>query len=274
MLIDKNRHKESLTELWNRVFGDEQSFIELIFNEKYNESILCFAEITDEKAVSAFYLIKNELRYNGELYNGYYLYAAATLPEFRGRGYMSELIRKAQQFFRENNKADFISLVPSEKSLYGYYSSLGFQTAMYRFINGRTSSAVCSSSYKEIESPEEILDIRRKYKGNSINFSCDSFGYALDCMKHSGFKLLSTGADIILIDSDDADSFSELVAPDADTASHFAKGIDLKGDLTSPFFLDEYSENEAVPYGMLYPINKKLVRDWKFTDIYMNVALD
>ena len=42
----------------------------------------------------------------------------------------------------------------------------------------------------------------------------------------------------------------------------------------SPCSLAKYVESEAVPFGMIYPINAELKRDWNFTDIYMNLALN
>ena len=53
-------------------------------------------------------------------------------------------------------------------------------------------------------------------------------------------------------------------------------GIVKDNDVTvySPYKLNGFSSNKIKRYGMLYPINKKLERDWKYTDIYMNIALD
>ncbi len=273
MLIDKNEHKKSLSDLWSRVFDDDYSFIKLIFNKEYDESILCFAEIIDGIAVSAFYLIENQLNFDGECFNGYYLYAAATLPEYRGKGIMSKLIRQAQEYCREKDIA-YISLVPSQGSLYNYYSALGFCEAMHRYVNGETDSSSAFTGATAIDSPKQILDLRRGFKGNALNFTDKSFGYAFDCMKYSGFEFKALADNVLLIDSDDADSFSELISLDAEKANEFAYKISTKGKLTSPFALKKFNENKIVPYGMIYPINQKLERDWKITDIYMNIALD
>lgn len=273
MLIDKNEYRESLSDLWNKVFGDDYSFIKLIFNNRYDNSILCFAEIEDGKTVSAFYLIENELSFNGEAFSGYYLYAAATLPEYRGRGLMSSLIRQAQDYCCKNNK-DYISLVPSQTSLYNYYASLGFCEAMYRYISVDGAFSADSAECTTLTSPQQILDLRRCYKGNSFNFTDNSFLYAFECMKHSGFEFKATGEDVLLIDSDDTDSFSELVSADDEKANEYANKISTKGALTSPFELTAFNSSKAVPYGMIYPINTTLVRNWNFTDIYMNIALD
>ncbi len=273
MLIDKNKYRESLSVLWNKVFGDDYSFIDLIFNKEYDSSILCFAELDNEKAVSAFYLIKNELKFENAIFNGYYLYAAATLPEYRGKGLMSDLIRQAQTYCRQQG-ADYISLVPSQESLYNYYSALGFQKAMHRFLNSGIDLISYSDDASDLNDPEQILDIRRKYNGNIINFSGDSFGYAFDCMKYSGFNFKAFSSDVLFVASGDSDSYSELIAPEAESASEFAKIINSKGTLTSPFKLDVCKKNEIMPYGMIYPVNPRLIRNWNFTDIYMNIALD
>lgn len=273
MLIDKNEHKKSLSDLWSRVFDDDYSFIKLIFNKEYDESILCFAEIIDGIAVSAFYLIENQLNFDGECFNGYYLYAAATLPEYRGKGIMSKLIRQAQEYCREKDIA-YISLVPSQGSLYNYYSALGFCKAMHRYVNSETDSSSAFTEVTALDSPKQILDLRRGFKGNALNFTDKSFGYAFDCMKYYEAEFKITGDGVLLIAYDDDDSFNEVISADAEVADEFADKISLKGCLTSPFKLNSFKSSEAVPYGMLYPVNERLKRNWKFTDIYMNIALD
>ena len=131
MLIDKQKYKDSLSLLWHRVFGDYYSYISILFKEDYDNSILCFGELDNENVISAFYLLKNTLNFNGKIYNGFYLYAAATLPEYRGKGTMSALIREAQDFCKAEGY-DYISLLPAEESLYDYYGRFSFETAMYR----------------------------------------------------------------------------------------------------------------------------------------------
>lgn len=272
MLINKNEYKSSLIELWHRVFGDSYDFIELIFKEEYEDSILCFAELDGDRAVSAFYLIRNTLKFEKGLYDGYYLYAAATLPEYRKSGIMSRLIREAQGYCKEKN-VDFISLVPSEESLYGYYSRFAFESAMYRCENIGFASNKTAGSFGRIENTDRILEIRNGFEGNTLSFHPTSFGYAYDCLKYSGFEFRSVSDDSYLLCSDD-DDFSEFMSSQKNLANNIFKLSEAKEKITSPFALETYDTHIYKPYGMLYPINTRLIRQWNFTDIYMNIALD
>lgn len=250
MLIDKNRYKKSLADLWHCVFGDSYSYIELIFKSEYEKSILCFGELVDDEVVSAFYLIESELVFEGKNYKGYYLYAAATLPEYRSKGLMSKLIFEAEEYCK-NQKTDFISLVPSKETLYGYYSAFGFRDAMYCCKNYDYSRSVTNKNITLIADSNEYLAIRNKYQGNYFSFSSDAFSYAADCLTAAGYNFYKISDESFMIYSYEENSILELIS-----------------------FEENCKVNETVKFGMIYPINEELDRDWKFTDIYMNIALD
>lgn len=272
MLIDKSKYKDSLSDLWHGVFGDSYDFIELIFKPEYDNAILCFAELDGDRAVSAFYLIKNTLKYENEFFDGYYLYAAATLPEHRKSGHMSRLIREAQDYCLDK-KIDFISLVPSEESLYGYYARFGFESGMYRWENKGNASQAALNNYGIIEDTEKLLKIRNGYEGNIISFHPSSFGYAIDCLDYSGFTFKEISEDCYLLYSD-GDEFSEFLSSKTNLNENAEKLRKIASETTSPCKLEFYDTHNLKPYGMLYPINRKLKRQWNFTDIYMNIALD
>lgn len=244
MLIDRFRYKKSLIELWHNVFGDSYSYIELIFNKKYEDSILCFAELEDGEAISAFYLLKNKLYYNSKIYNGFYLYAAATDKKSRGKGVMAKLINEAQLYCKENGY-DFISLVPSEESLYGYYSRFCFVNSMYSFSQNRTDSDFFSTVSSDV-----YYSLRKKYCTDHIVFDEKAFMYAAESLNAAGYKFYSNDKSIFIKNSES--DYIEYLSGESDEADRI----------------------ERYPFGMLYPINPELKRDWKYTDIYMNIALD
>ncbi len=272
MLINKSEYKRSLTELWHKVFGDSYDFIELIFKPQYDDGILCFAELDEGRAVSSFYLLKNTLKFKNKFFDGYYLYAAATLPEYRKSGIMSRLIREAQDYCGKNN-VDFISLVPSEESLYAYYSRFGFEKAMYRCENKGCSLKISSYNTENITDADEILKIRNAFDRNIINFHPSTFGYAAECLIYGGFEFRRVSDDSYLLCSD-RDGFSELMSSEKNLTENAEKLTGANSEITSPFALEAYDTHKFKPFGMLYPINPRLIREWNYTDIYMNIALD
>jgi hypothetical protein len=57
---------------------------------------------------------------------GYYVYACATLPQYRGKGFMKALLDAA--FAKaQNEKAFGLVLIPSAPSLFDFYGKYGFQ---------------------------------------------------------------------------------------------------------------------------------------------------
>lgn len=276
MLIDITKNKKSLADLWHRVFGDPYSYIELIFKEEYSNSILCFGEIKGEEVVSAFYLLKNTLKFEGKLYNGVYLYAAATLPEYRGDGLMSALINEAQEYCRENGY-DFVSLVPSENSLYNYYSRFGFESAMYRYKGSITHSGKASVACKIIENSNAVLSVRSKYDNNIITFDKNAFSYAADCLKAGGYSFYLLSEDSYALFSKEQKSVEEFISPTDKLDINGRILCDLLPEdnitISAPFELP-FCEIDIEKSGMLYPVNAELCREWKYTEIYMNIALD
>lgn len=243
MLIDKQIHKEALAELWHKVFGDNYSYINLIFRDEYSDSIICFGETEGDKVVSAFYLLKNTLKLEGRVYKGYYLYAAATLASHRGKGIMGRLINEAQLYCK-NEGADFISLVPSQKSLYSYYQRFGFESAMYCYFNSENPGNLIKID------GEEYYAFRSDIVADYVNFERNAFSYAINC-----FNEVGTG-----------------FYKDSSNDRYFC--IDDENYVIEELSSDSLFSKEKKPFGMIYPINNELLRNWNYTDIYMNIALD
>ncbi len=61
---------------------------------------------------------------------GAYLYAVATLPEFRGRGIAADIIKFAENHCKEA-KYDFLCLIPQKESHFAFYERFGFKKYLY-----------------------------------------------------------------------------------------------------------------------------------------------
>ncbi len=131
--------RKSMQELWSLVFGDEWEYLEDFFNTFFPDPHLsgpnaetgCMTSdgnrilfVCDgERVISQLFMIPYEI--GGMREKAAYLYALATHPDYRGRGLMGELIRKAQQLVRESGMAGAF-LIPAEETLKGYYEGYGF----------------------------------------------------------------------------------------------------------------------------------------------------
>lgn len=256
-IIPTKENTEGLIRLWSDVFGDEREYIELLFPR---DKSICdvFATFDGGKIISALYLLDCVLTFNGVPYTGKYLYAAATDESHRSKGIMSTLIKEACEFCIESG-FDFISLVPANEGLYKYYAKFGFIDAMHRkIIHSRTNEHFLNR--KEITGVEYFLK-RKDLLDNCISFSGKSEEYAISCLEYSGVRFYESQNDVFYISADSACVFDELIKENAASYCIFNEDI------------SEVKVN-CEKYGMLFPIHTELKKDWNFTDIYMNIALD
>ena len=123
----------ALQELWTLVFGDPPALPQAFFQHAFVPQG-CYYHSEAGEPVSALYLLPVELR--GA--RGAYLYAAATLPALRGRGYMRALVREALAGARAAG-LQFVYLCPAEEALYAFYEPLGFTQTLYGLYTSATA---------------------------------------------------------------------------------------------------------------------------------------
>ena len=123
----------AMTEIWIDSFGDSGEYVGRFMDERLPSSAALV--LSDEGTVmSQLFLLPGEMSVSEKRQPALYLYAAATRPDGRGRGYMSLLIEAAKDYAEKNGFA-YIALVPGEDGLYDYYSRFGFYEAFgYRLL--------------------------------------------------------------------------------------------------------------------------------------------
>ena len=121
---------------------------------------------------------------------------------------------------------------------------------------------------------KEYLAIRNKYQGNYFSFSSDAFSYAADCLAAADYNFYKISDESFIIYSQEENSVLEFISFKENCEADFGELTDENLSVNSPYCLPSFKVNETVKFGMVYPINEELDRDWKFTDIYMNIALD
>ena len=110
----------ALTQLWIECFEEKREAAELFFERNMSYTHGCLAQ-DGGKIIAAVYLISRTLC-GGQ---AHYLCGAATLPQYRGRGVMSSLMRFALRGAAE--RGDLWSvLLPAGEGLYGFYKRFGY----------------------------------------------------------------------------------------------------------------------------------------------------
>ncbi len=260
MLIKSDeKHIPSLIKLWHEVFSDSEEYIKLFFKKAYFDGE-CFGEIVEGRVVSAFYLLRCSVRYAGKVYEGRYLYAAATLGQYRGKGLMSGLISEATAYCK-NCGLSFIALVPASDSLYDYYSKFDFKEAMYKYRFVLSNDFVTLPLYREAENAHEFYKIRSSAESTLVygKIGCD---YAFDCLDFLGKKVVLFGENSYYIDGEEL-----FTGDDKETAANFLSSLPGKRVIYSNKPLHSA---EKVRNGMMYYFDSEL----KNKEIYMNIALD
>lgn len=115
--------------LWEQVFGDDPAYIAEFLRLMRREDRICSLE--EGRVISALFSLKGSYRHLQKNLDLRYIYAAATAPEYRGKGLMADLLDYAEDLAREEG-ADGMILVPQEESLFRYYSRFGYQPAFYQ----------------------------------------------------------------------------------------------------------------------------------------------
>ena len=107
--------------LYHETFSDDEEFEKELFENCFS---YCKILKKEAKTVSMFFLLPCEI--GGKKCE--YLYGAATAPDERGKGYMSELIKNSVG-------STPIFLRPANKSLITFYEKLGFKTLKADTLN-------------------------------------------------------------------------------------------------------------------------------------------
>lgn len=121
--------------IWQACFGDEERYVRFFWDNCFPMSRGLVRREAGQ-AVSMLFLIpgalrkllSGALRQDDDLLPAEYVYAVATLPEYRGRGCAADLMLLAERIARQEGKAA-LCLMPGEPGLYDYYAKLGYAKA-------------------------------------------------------------------------------------------------------------------------------------------------
>jgi len=110
--------KSSARKLYNNTFGVSDGFDDRLF-DLFSD---CIRYITEgDKVVSMLFEIPCTLVTEDEQKDACYIYAAATHPDHRGKGYATALVNETCA------RHPLVILRPAEESLVNFYGKLGFK---------------------------------------------------------------------------------------------------------------------------------------------------
>ena len=124
--------KEQLRTLWHDAFGDGYEFIDAFFATYPCEEVAHTLSLGGQ-VVSVLYALPFTLYNGGDNVPVAYIYALSTRPEFRGRGYMSLLMRQVELLLRDRG-VRVLFLLPATDALRGFYARLGYADCSCREV--------------------------------------------------------------------------------------------------------------------------------------------
>ena len=131
--MDEKTVIEGLESLWKATFGDSSEYISLVFDNYFVPEKAFYIE-RNEEIVSGLLGVPYEFApSDGKRLKGLYLCGLATRKDHRHRGFMSQLIEKA------NDKAmdagyDFTFLIPTDALIRPYYEARGYVDAFFKIM--------------------------------------------------------------------------------------------------------------------------------------------
>lgn len=133
MQLTPEEIKEQTRGLWRTCFNDSEDFMDIYFADKYTDS----KNLTvshDGKIVAATQLLPYRTTLFGSSLRTGYISGLCTLPEYRGKGYATNLLHEAHRRLVENGAA-LSFLIPGSDDLRHFYEKPehgSYWTAVYR----------------------------------------------------------------------------------------------------------------------------------------------
>ncbi|WP_298648661.1 GNAT family N-acetyltransferase [uncultured Proteiniphilum sp.] len=116
--------RQQVWKMWKTVFDDPDDYMEIYFRHKYrDENSLLYLE--EEHVVASLQMLPYRFTFCGREIPVLYLSGVSTLPGYRKKGYMRQLLVKS---FEEAARKDvpLMLLVPQEEWLLKFYDRYGF----------------------------------------------------------------------------------------------------------------------------------------------------
>ncbi len=115
--------------IWKICFGDVDDYLDSYFSFMFKENQTLLMELDDQIVAMLQMLPAYILTSNGKE-PIQYIFAAATLPAYRKRGLMAELIEEAIK--TGESRSEILSVLkPTNQNLFHFYEQLGYQMNFY-----------------------------------------------------------------------------------------------------------------------------------------------
>lgn len=125
MITFADKHTAPLVrQMWKTCFEDSDEFMDIYFSWKYkDENTLIYLE--NGIVAASLQMLPYSISFYGKVIPFMYLSGLCTLPLYRKKGYMEQLIHRSHDVMKERN-ISLAVLIPGEDWLYGFYEKYGY----------------------------------------------------------------------------------------------------------------------------------------------------
>ncbi len=185
--LSENKDREGIIALWQEAFRDSREAVELFLDNRCLQQNTLVAE-ENGKTASMLFLLDGKIKVADRILKAYYLYAAATLKKFRGKGIMAQMLKEVEKLAQDRG-VDLICLKPAEKSLYGFYEKHGYKTVFS--IKYATLKMQCSALTIDEDKCTDVFTARETAFASSDRFiwDKDAIEFAINQHKYYGGKV-------------------------------------------------------------------------------------
>ncbi len=185
MIQFSNEHIEPLLrQMWKVCFEDTDAFIDLIFTQKYKpQNTLVYFE--NDIAVASLQMHPYTISFYGEEVPFSYLAGLCTLPEYRNKGYMAQLINEAHKTLKERGILLAI-LIPAEDSLFRYYERFDYEQVFDKSEEPIPSLDKILAESPNLESAYSFFDSLYRHKDFCVQKSFSDFKTIIEEYKNDG----------------------------------------------------------------------------------------
>lgn len=160
--------------MWKTVFDDDEAFMDIYFRDKYrNRQTLAY--FIGKTAVASLQMLPYNFTFCGKEIPVAYISGACTLPEYRGNGYMGELLETA---FAEMSKKDIplSILVPQQPKIIKYYEKFGYAKTFDESETELPSLKELVSFYpRNMQEAYEVFDSKFRITDMTVQKTFDDF---------------------------------------------------------------------------------------------------
>lgn len=267
-------------ELWKLAFGDDGAYVDNFYHNYYRpERVVVLEEDGQIQAMTAWFdttFVDDQ----GKCWKMGYLYAVATHPDARGRGYAGALLRYADTYLKKEHHCHGVTTVPAEESLHNFFASHGFRECFtHRHLELTAASVPDKPAFDLIPvSPARYGQLREEILAGTahIAYPQDALEYQAGCCRVSGGGLYLVNLDSPVVLCAEGMADGTLLVKEILGAEEEKQRV-LSGIFgVLPDFSGRYrSPGSGVHFGMLKWLDQEQEMAWNWEKrAYMGLGFD